>query len=140
MSAQYDQAMAVLDEILDGIDLDTPTPVVKEFVQAKATIVAAEAGEFSAVISTVKPDRENDVVLPSAVVDALQAWGDKPVPLAWQHRADDPDEIVGTSTPTASKPSTVRFTPTAGLTAASTAGNRSGASSRAASSDSPTAT
>jgi HK97 family phage prohead protease len=76
----------------------TPTfsPKVKEMVLAKATVTSAtEAGTFSAVIATVKPDRENDVVLPKAVVNALRAWGDKSIPLAWQHLADNPDEIIG---------------------------------------------
>lgn len=69
---------------------------MKEMVLAKAKVTTAtEAGTFSAIISTVRPDREGDVVLPEAVVDALQAWGTKSIPLAWQHRAEDPDEIVG---------------------------------------------
>jgi hypothetical protein len=69
---------------------------MKEMVLAKAKVTTAtEAGTFSAIISTVRPDREGDVVLPEAVVDALQAWGTKSIPLAWQHRAEDPDDIVG---------------------------------------------
>jgi HK97 family phage prohead protease len=96
----YDAAMERLDRVLEGTGLSATgaaaaEPKVKEMILAKATVVAAEAGTFSAIISTEKPDRENDIVLPEAVADALQAWGDKPIPLAWQHRADDPDEIIG---------------------------------------------
>lgn len=99
MTAQYDQAMAVLDNLLDGINLDTPLfePKTKEILHVKATVAATtEAGEFSAVISSVRPDRERDIVQPAALVNAMKAWGAnaKLVPLAWQHNTD-PEEIVG---------------------------------------------
>jgi HK97 family phage prohead protease len=93
----YDEAMARLQATLEGTGISAYAvePRVKEMILTKATTVAAEQGTFAAIISTEKPDRENDIVLPEAVADALQAWGDKPIPLAWQHRADDPDELVG---------------------------------------------
>jgi HK97 family phage prohead protease len=65
----------------------------------KATVTTTDLGEFSAVISTAAADRENDVVIPGAMVDALQAWN-RPIPLDWNH-SSDPEDIVGHITPAA---------------------------------------
>jgi HK97 family phage prohead protease len=56
-------------------------------LMVKAAIVAANKGEFRAVISSEAVDREQDVVRAFAMVDALQAWGPsgKLVPLLWNH-------------------------------------------------------
>jgi HK97 family phage prohead protease len=67
----------------------------------KATVTTTDQGTFSAVISTAATDRENDVVIPAAMVDALQAWN-RPVPLDWNH-SSDPEDIVGHITPAAVK-------------------------------------
>jgi HK97 family phage prohead protease len=67
----------------------------------KATVTTTDEGTFSAVISTAAADRENDVVIPSAMVDALQAWN-RPVALDWNH-SSDPEDIVGHITPAAVK-------------------------------------
>lgn len=55
------------------------------------TITAVEEGHFEAVISTASPDRDGDIVEPSALVDALAKWAKigKLVPLAYSHR--DPE-------------------------------------------------
>jgi HK97 family phage prohead protease len=102
MTVMYDEAMARLDEILEGTGLSAtgataPEPKVKEMLVTEAKVATTtERGEFSAVVSSVRPDREGDIVHPSAMVDALAAWAElgKAVPLAWEHRTD-PDEIVG---------------------------------------------
>jgi HK97 family phage prohead protease len=95
MSAAYDAAMQRLQEVLDApVVRDVPT---KEMLLTKATTIAAtERGEFTAVISTERTDREGDVVLSSAMVNALRAWGanGKKIPFAWAHRTE-PDELIG---------------------------------------------
>lgn len=45
---------------------------------------ATDQGAFTAVISTSSVDREKDVVVPAAMVVALQKWN-RPIPLAWNH-------------------------------------------------------
>lgn len=67
----------------------------------KATVTTTDQGTFSAVISTAAADRENDVVIPAAMVDALQAWN-RPIPLDWNHSTDAAD-IIGHITPAAVK-------------------------------------
>jgi HK97 family phage prohead protease len=61
-----------------------------------ATLVDSDLGEFTAVISTGTVDREKDIVLPGAVVDALQSWTTtgKMVPLHWSH-GTGPEDIIG---------------------------------------------
>ena len=51
---------------------------------------------FEAVISTESVDRENDVVLPEAMVEALKASDvtGKMIPLHWNH-SSDPEDIIG---------------------------------------------
>lgn len=58
--------------------------------------VATDAGVFEAIISTEAIDRENDVVVPGAMVSALKAWTltGKMVPLHWNH-SSEPEDIVG---------------------------------------------
>jgi HK97 family phage prohead protease len=107
MSAMYDQAMERLEEILDGIDLGAPAvePKVKEMLITKAAVTTAtEEGVFTAVISTERTDREGDVVIPEAMVAAIQAWNvdGKQIPLAWAHRTE-PDELIGSVDPTSVK-------------------------------------
>src|SRR4051812_24124492 len=107
MTAMYDAAMERLDEILAGIDLDTPAgePRMKEMLITKAAVTTVtERGEFTAIISTEKTDREGDVVLPEAMVAAIQAWNvdGKQIPLAWAHRTE-PDELIGSVDPTSVK-------------------------------------
>jgi HK97 family phage prohead protease len=60
------------------------------------TTTTTDQGLFEAVISTESIDRENDVVVPAAMVDALQAWTltGKKIPLHWNH-SPDPEDIVG---------------------------------------------
>lgn len=59
------------------------------------TTVGTEEGVFRAVISTSSVDREKDIVVPEAMVKALQAWlkVGKLVPLAWQHSPKAEDQI-----------------------------------------------
>lgn len=109
-SAMYDAAMSTLDEILEGVEFgEFDDPVfdarMKEMLVTKAaTTATTEEGVFSAVISTGSTDREGDVVLPQAMVAAIQAWaGDgKQIPLAWAHRTE-PDELIGSVDPTSAK-------------------------------------
>jgi HK97 family phage prohead protease len=82
------------------------TTKVKEILVTKATVTTAtDRGEFTAVISTQRTDREGDVVLPQAMLNALKAWDakGKPIPLAWSHLADDPAELVGHINPASAK-------------------------------------
>jgi HK97 family phage prohead protease len=60
------------------------------------TTTTTDQGLFEAVISTESIDRENDVVRPEAMVDALRAWTltGKKIPLHWNH-SSDPEDIVG---------------------------------------------
>jgi HK97 family phage prohead protease len=62
----------------------------------KAVATHTDQGLFTAVISTEAVDRENDVVVASAMVKALRAWTEtgKVIPLAWNH-SSDPEDIVG---------------------------------------------
>jgi len=55
-----------------------------------AVAVTTDQGLFTAVISTESVDRERDIVVASAMVDALSAWP-RPIPLAWEHstKAED---------------------------------------------------
>jgi hypothetical protein len=52
------------------------------------------------VISTATVDRENEVVEPSAMVDALRAWTftGKVIPLHWNH-SSEPEDIIGNIQP-----------------------------------------
>jgi HK97 family phage prohead protease len=80
-------------------------PKVKEMLITKAaTIAASEQGVFTAIISTERTDREGDVVIPEAMVAAIQAWNvdGKQIPLAWAHRTE-PDELIGSVDPTSVK-------------------------------------
>ena len=69
-----------------------------------AVATTTDAGIFEAVISTEAIDRENDVVVPEAMVDALKAWTftGKMLPLAWNH-SSDPEDIIGHVNPTTVK-------------------------------------
>ena len=66
-----------------------------EHVLLKATTVAADLGEFEAIISTASIDRERDIVDPSAMVRALHQWTrtGKKLPLAWNHSGAAEDQI-----------------------------------------------
>lgn len=102
MSARMEAAMSRLDEVLAApVPARVPT---QEHLAAKAAVVMADQGMFTAVISTQNVDREKDIVLPEAMVAALQAWGTngKMVPLAWSHLTD-PEEIVGHVDPASAK-------------------------------------
>jgi predicted metal-dependent hydrolase len=61
----------------------------------KATEVATEQGEFTAVISTASIDREKDIVDPEAMAKALRKWhaAGKLIPLAWNHSSAAADQI-----------------------------------------------
>jgi hypothetical protein len=70
----------------------------------KAVTTATDQGAFEAVISTEAVDRENDVVVATAMVDALRAWtlNGKLIPLAYNH-STAAEDIIGHV-----KPSTVK--------------------------------
>jgi HK97 family phage prohead protease len=67
-----------------------------EHITLKAAVVAADAGEFEAVISTVAEDRDRDIVDPSGMVKALHRWTEtgKRIPLAWNH-STKAEDIIG---------------------------------------------
>lgn len=67
-----------------------------EHLLFKAAVVAADAGEFTAVISTASVDRDGDIVDPGALVAALRAWEKtgKLIPLAWNH-STAAEDIIG---------------------------------------------
>jgi HK97 family phage prohead protease len=102
-SRPFDRLHTTISELLEqGHVLDAPTldrlktAATLEHMALKATTVATDRGEFTAVISTEAVDRENDVVEPAAMVSALQAWTltGKRVPLHWSH-SPRPEDIVG---------------------------------------------
>jgi hypothetical protein len=64
-----------------------------EHLLLKATAVAADQGQFEAVISTATPDREKDVVEPAAVLAAMKSYGERRLPLAWAHSGDAANQI-----------------------------------------------
>jgi HK97 family phage prohead protease len=72
-------------------------------LKAVATQTTDE-GVFEAVISTESVDRERDVVVASAMVEALHSWTftGKMIPLHWNHRSD-PEDIVGHINPASVK-------------------------------------
>jgi uncharacterized protein len=69
-----------------------------------AVATTTDRGIFEAVISTDAVDRENDIVEPAAMVEALNAWTftGKMVPLHWNH-SSEPEDIVGHVNPTSVK-------------------------------------
>jgi HK97 family phage prohead protease len=83
---------------LDAKAIDAVIGDAMQHLMLKATITpTTDQGTFTAVISSEAVDRERDVVLASAMVDALTAWG-RPIPLAWEHSLA-PDDIIGSIDP-----------------------------------------
>ena len=60
------------------------------------TTTTTDQGVFEAVISTENVDREKDIVMAAAMVDAIRAWTTtgKRLPLHWNH-SSEPEDIVG---------------------------------------------
>ena len=84
------------DGVLDTQQIKTiAREASMEHVLLKATTVAADLGEFEAIISTATIDRERDIVDPSAMVAALHRWTPtgKKLPLAWNHSGAAEDQI-----------------------------------------------
>jgi HK97 family phage prohead protease len=67
-----------------------------EHLLLKAVATTTDQGIFEAVISSEAVDREQDIVVAAAMVDALRAWAgtNKNVPLHWNH-SSEPEDIVG---------------------------------------------
>jgi len=67
-----------------------------QHVTFKAVTTATHEGVFEAVISSEAIDREQDIVVAAAMVEALRAWTttSKQVPLHWNH-SSDPEDIIG---------------------------------------------
>jgi HK97 family phage prohead protease len=85
--------MQRLDDVLAApVPSRAPT---KQHLLLKASVVLADRGVFEAVISTEAVDRERDVVLADAMVEALQAWTStgKLIPLLWSHSSKAEDSI-----------------------------------------------
>ena len=91
----YEAAMERLQQVLDA-PVPCRAPDKQHMCLKARTIAATDAGEFEAIISTGRVDREKDIVLPEAMVRALRAWADldKLVPLAWEHNLD-PENLIG---------------------------------------------
>jgi hypothetical protein len=70
----------------------------------KAVVAATDLGQFEALISTEAVDREKDIVVAAAMVDALRAWTltNKLIPLHWDH-SSAPEDIVGCIDPASVK-------------------------------------
>jgi HK97 family phage prohead protease len=83
---------------LDAKAIDALIGDTMQHLTLKAVITpTTDQGTFTAVISSEAVDRERDVVLASAMVDALSTWS-RPIPLAWEH-STKPDDIIGTVDP-----------------------------------------
>jgi HK97 family phage prohead protease len=72
-----------------------------EHLIVKAAIVPTDQGVFEAVISTEAIDREKDIVVAQAIVDALRKWN-RPIPLAWNH-STEAEDIFGHIDPSSVK-------------------------------------
>jgi HK97 family phage prohead protease len=98
----YEAAMDRLQSVLDA-PVPTRAPSTRHLL-LKASIVLADKGSFEAVISSEAVDRERDVVLASAMVNALRAWIPlgKKIPLAWSH-SSAPEDIIGHIDPASAK-------------------------------------
>ena len=93
MNATTERAMERLQSVLDApVPSRAPT---KERLLLKASVVLADRGTFEAIVSTESVDREKDVVLADAMVNALQAWTStgKLIPLLWSHSSAAEDSI-----------------------------------------------
>jgi HK97 family phage prohead protease len=83
---------------LDAKTIDALIGDTMRHITVKATVTpTTDQGTFTAVISSEAVDREKDVVLASAMVDALSAWS-REVPLAWEHSLE-PNDVIGTIDP-----------------------------------------
>ena len=63
-------------------------------------------GSFEAIVSTYDVDSVNDQVVPGAFAKTLEAWksAERPIPVIWSHRHDDPFSHVGQVTEAAERP------------------------------------
>jgi hypothetical protein len=61
---------------------------------AAAPQTVTDLGEFEAVISSGSIDRQHDIVEPVGMVRALRLWGERPIPLVWDH-GRDPHDVIG---------------------------------------------
>ncbi len=95
MSTTYEAAMQRLQAVLDA-PVKRSVPTQKHLELKARTLVDTDRGDFTAVISSEAVDREKDIVLATAMVNALRAWTnvDKLIPLLWHHSAAAED-VVG---------------------------------------------
>jgi hypothetical protein len=100
-------AQARLDAVLSAAP-KRRAPAQEHLLLKAQTLVNADKGDFTAVISTERVDREKDIVSADAMVAALGAWTEigKLVPLCWSHSVAPGDALRSsascvTTTPTA---------------------------------------
>jgi HK97 family phage prohead protease len=70
-------------------------------LQATTTAVDSDLGEFEAIVATYDIDRHGEKIASAAFARTLSRWraSGKPLPLHWNHRATDPEDIVGSVDP-----------------------------------------
>jgi len=96
-------AQARLNAVLNAAPKRS-APTQEHLLLKAQTIVNADRGTFTAVISTERVDREKDVVSADAMVAALGAWTEigKLVPLCWAHSVA-PGDVIGHVDPATAK-------------------------------------
>jgi uncharacterized protein len=96
-------AQARLDAVLNAAPKRS-APTQEHLLLKAQTLVNADRGAFTAVISTERVDRENDIVSADAMVAALGAWTEigKLVPLCWAHSVA-PGDVIGHVDPASAK-------------------------------------
>jgi hypothetical protein len=95
MSTVYERGMARLQAVLDA-PVKARVPTQHHLLLRAKTLVDTDKGDFTAVISTERTDREKDIVSADAMVAALGAWTaiGKLVPLCWTHSVA-PGDVIG---------------------------------------------
>ena len=96
-------AQARLDAVLSAAPKRS-APTEHHLMLRAKKITATDRGDFTAVISTERTDREQDIVSAGAMVEALGAWTEigKLVPLCWAH-STAPNDVIGHVRPESAK-------------------------------------
>jgi HK97 family phage prohead protease len=99
----YAAGMARLDAVLNAAP-KRRAPTEHHLMLRAKTLTATDKGDFTAVISTERADREKDIVSADAMVEALGAWTEigKLVPLCWTH-STAPGDVIGHVRPESAK-------------------------------------
>ena len=102
-TAAYAAGMARIDAVLNAAP-KRRAPTEHHLMLRAKTLTATDKGDFTAVISTERTDREKDIVSADAMVEALGAWTEigKLVPLCWAHSVA-PGDVIGHVDPATAK-------------------------------------